>query len=287
MKKMKTYYKFTLLGILFVLFAFVGCDEPQLAKQDASPIISPDDYPTVSITTSGDAIEGATKTYTISISNTIDHKITFTPSVIGGTADDHDYAPLEAVTIEPYTTSVEFPITLINDFMAEDPETLEIQLEILPVSDRYLLRPGTVLDPISFTFDDYFDPTLLVIYFEWDSGEDYDMVTWSDTTVYPHTEWGDGGATLANPEHDTSIWLSDPVGTYYVNVMEWWVGADFNYTFTLVHPDASIQIIEGTFTGSDLSGYTYDGWTAWGGEYPSYRVLEVVNDGTEFVVTAL
>jgi hypothetical protein len=43
--------------------------------------------------------------------------------------------------------------------------------------------------------------------------------------------WGTGGATLANPEIDHSIWLEDPTGDYYVTVLDYDAGVDFNYTF--------------------------------------------------------
>jgi hypothetical protein len=41
---------------------------------------------------------------------------------------------------------------------------------------------------------------------------------------------GTGGATL-NPEIDHSIWLEDPTGDYYVTVLDYDAGVDFNYTF--------------------------------------------------------
>jgi len=77
------------------------------------------------------------------------------------------------------------------------------------------------------------------------------------------------------------------VGTYYVNVMDWDAGIDFDYTFTLGYPDGSVEVITGIFTGTDKSGYVNDQWTAWGGSYDSYRILQVVNDGTKFTVTEL
>ena len=84
-----------------------------------------------------------------------------------------------------------------------------------------------------------------------------------------------------------SIWLSDPVGTYYVNIMNWGE-PNFDYKFSLGHPDGTVQVIENTFESDNLGKYTNDNWLAWGGSgYDSFRVLKVVNDGTKFVVTEL
>jgi len=279
---MKKNIKYNLFGLFILLLAFTSCDT---AEQDVSPIISPDGKPMVAISTesNGSVYEGGSITYTVSLDQTLDRAITFTPVVVGGTADDHDYEALEPVTIEPYTNSVDFTVMLIDDETSEAKETLVIQLEIQGIAEKYLVNPNAVIDPINF---EILNLAKLGIKFSWNNTNDYDMVTWNATGSAP-TEWGDGGATLANPENDHSIWTSDPIGNYYVNIMEWGYGEDFNYTFILTLADDSTQTITGTFKGTDVSGYTNDSWTAWGGGYDSFRVLKVVNDGTKFTVTKL
>jgi hypothetical protein len=89
----------------------------------------------------------------------------------------------------------------------------------------------------------------LTINFAWDNDNDNDMLIYSDTATNPDTLWGTGGATLANPEIDHSIWLEDPTGDYYVTVLDYDAGVDFNYTF-LFKPDGTIQKITGTFNGT-------------------------------------
>jgi hypothetical protein len=78
------------------------------------------------------------------------------------------------------------------------------------------------------------------------------MLIYSDTATNPDTLWGTGGATLANPEIDHSIWLEDPTGDYYVTVLDYDAGVDFNYTFLF----NSLTVLYKRFTGT-FNGTTY------------------------------
>ncbi|HNW56313.1 MAG TPA: hypothetical protein PKM69_00970 [Bacteroidales bacterium] len=262
----------------------VACDT---ADQDVSPVVSTDGYPTATftnVTGSTSIKEGDTLVYKVTTDKPIDRSITFTLKVKGGTANQDDYQAASAV-LQPYTTEAYMYIIAVNDGFPEVSENLQFEIGVYTISNRYILNPKTVFENVDLTIVNKNDPTLLTVVFGWDTKDDIDMVTWSDTPTNPHTEWGDKGATASNPETDKSIWLSDPVGTYYVNVLDY--GADpFNYTFTIGHPDGSVQIIEGKFDRT-VTTYTNDAWTAWGGSYSSFRVLKVVNDGTKFTVTAL
>ena len=280
---MKKNIKYKLYGLLLFVFAFASCET---ADADVSPIISSLNKPMVEITKplTGAIVEGSTVIITIAFDQTIDRAVTFTPTVTG-TADDDDYEVLEPVTLQPYTNSVEFPVHIVADYIIEDEETIIIEFEIEGIAEKYLVHPDTVLAPIELTIA-VADPTLLTVNFTWDNDLDMDMVTFSDTSVYPETLWGTGGATGANPEVDHSIWLEDPVGDYYVCILDWGEGVDFNYIYTLAHPDGTVETIEGTF---DATNYPYEhfvGPDAWGNPN-AYKILKVVNDGTKFVVTAL
>lgn len=281
---MKKNIKYNILGLLLVLFAFASCDT---ADQTPAEVISPDYKPTVTVTSdgTGSVNEGAVITYTITFDKIIDRAVTFSPTITGGTANEDDYAAIDPVTIEPYTKSVQFQVSANSDTEDEPTETLVIQLEIESAAQKFLIHPDVVLAPINLSIK---DAGILRIKFQWTTfvTKDFDMVTWNATTT-PLTEWGDGGATGKNPEFDNSISLVDPVGIYYVSVMDWGEGVAFNYTFTITHPDKTVQTITGTFNGTAVSNYTNDQWTAWGGSYDSYRVLKVVNDGTKFVITNL
>lgn len=274
------------MGLALIVIGFAACDT---ASQDVEPIISPENYPLATITSasgSTDIQEGDTLTYIIATNKMIDRAITFTPVVTGGTAGEADFIAAPAV-LQPYSREAKLYIIATEDNIPEQSETVNVRISIESIAERYLVNPNTVLPSASLTIENKNDPTLLTIMFSWPTDDDMDIVTWSDTEDYPLTEWGAGGATSSNPEFDTAIWLSDPVGTYYVNIMDWDAGIDFDYTFTLGYPDGSVQVIEGTFTGTDKSGYTNDQWTAWGGSYDSYRILKVENDGTQFTVTVL
>jgi len=272
------------MGLMLIVAGFAACT----AEQDVEPIISPDSYPKVTFVGAGgtSVTEGDTLEYVINIDKPIDRAITFTPTITGGTADADDYI-IDPVVLQPYTKQAKLLIIANEDANPEAGETVQFEIGISSIADRYLVHPSTTKPTVTINISNVNDPTLLTVLFGWpDHDTDIDIVVWSDTEEYPLTEWSDQGATTANPESDKSIWLSDPVGTYYISIMDW--GADpFDYTFTIGHPDGSVQVIEGNFDSSDYSQYTEDTWTAWGGGYPSYRVLKVENDGTSFTVTAL
>jgi len=282
---MKKYIIYNLLGLFLLLFTFTSC-EFETADQDPSDIISPNNKPTVTVTTnaSGTINEGETVIYTITFDKPIERSVTFTP-MVSGTSDDHDYL-LESVSVAPYTTSVQLPIEVFEDYEIEGTETLSIQLEISSIAEKDLVHPDTVLAPIDLTINDYVDDNKLVINFAWNEDIDFDILTYSDTDVYPATLWGTGGATGANPEIDHSIWLDDPTGTYYVCILVWWEGINWDYTFTLAYPHGSVETITGTFDGTNYPYASFTGPSSWGSP-SAYQVLKVVNNGTNFVVTKL
>lgn len=280
---MKT-YKYSLIVLLLLFISLTSCEE-----QEVSPVISTEDYPMVSIETEvvdNSIMEGETAVYKIKFDKPIERPVTFTPIIVGGTADEGDYEPFEPVTLQAYDTEVEFSIVTIGDYFIELEETLEIQFEILGIAEKYLINPESTIDPINLTISEVADPTLLTINFAWDNDIDMDMVIFSDTSTYPETLWSTQGATGANPEADHSIWLADPVGDYYVCILDWWEGVDFNYTFTLAYPDNTVETLTGTFNGTDYPYETFEGPASWGSP-TAYKVLKVVNDGSKFVVTKL
>jgi len=284
---MRKYINIKLIGLVLIMIGFASC-ETETAEQTPSKIISPNDKPAVTLTTdfSGTAMEGETIVYTITFSKPLERAVTFTPSIVGGTADSDDYEELSSVTMQPYTTEVAFPIVLNSDYLIESTETLDIQLEILGIAEKNLVLPDTVIPAINISFDNYVDTTLLTINFAWDNDLDMDMLTYSDTATYPETLWGTGGAGSGNPEIDHSIWLDDPTGDYYVTILDWWEGVDFNYTFTVLHPNGTVETFSGTFDGTNYPYESFVGPTSWGNPN-AYKILKVVNDGTSFVVTAL
>jgi len=283
----KIIYK--IVGVALLIGSFVACDYLRTAEQDASPVISPDNKPTVTFTAtpSGNTFkEGESMVYTIQTNKMLDRALTFAAHQVGGATGDADYTA-ETVVLQPYSTEVKMVIDFVADDFPENEEDVQFEIGIFGIAERYLIHPD-VTNPINvdLKIKNQNDPEKLTIAFEWgDENVDYDIVTWSDTDDYPMTEWGDGGATGSMPEIDKSIWLSDPVGTYYVNIMDWDEPA-FDYKFSIGHPDGTVQFIEGTFDRS-ANEYTNDPWTAWGGSYDSFRVLKVEHNGSSFTVTKL
>lgn len=280
---MKKYIKFEFLGLVLVLIAITSC---VTAEQEVAEIISPDYKPKVTVTSNktGPIIEGDVVKFTISFDKPIDRSVTFTPHILTtSTADDHDYDALEPVVLEPYTKSASFEVVTHVDDVNEPTEIVDIQLEIESLADKFLVHPSVVLSPLKVSIKDV---GKLKITFDWDNTKDFDMLLYSDTPTYPATLWGAAGATLAKPEVDNSIWLVDPVGDYYVTILDWWEGMDFSYTFTIVHPNNTTQTIIGTFDGTNYPYSYFTGPSSWGSP-DCYKVLKVVNDGTKFTVTKL
>ncbi len=283
---MKLYSKIKYLGLALLITGFVSCNSEE---QEVDPIISPDYKPKVTVSTNftGAAKENNKIVYTISFDKPIDRSVTFTPKVVGGTAELHeDFEIEESVTLQPYTKSVQFTVNLLKDYLIEPSESIDIQIEIESIADKFLVSPETVFAPIKINFTDFVDSTLLTINFGWNNTLDMDMLVYSDTSAYPATLWGTDGATGANPEIDHSIWLEDPTGNYYVTILDWWEGVNFNYTFTLLHPNGTVQTITGTFDGTTYPYTYFVGPASWGSP-KAYKILKVVNNGTSFVVTKL
>jgi len=271
-----------ILGLGLLVVGMVACDT---ASQETEPVISPNGkpLPVITITPTGTTLaEGEDMTFTITTDKAIDRSITFTPVILGGTTDASQYT-IAPVILPPYHTTVDMVLSHPSDYLVEENTTLQFEIGVYSIADRYLTHPNFVKPVYNLTMANVNDPGKLTINFAWDTEDDIDMVTWEDLNDDGVLSgWGDGGATGANPEIDHSIWVSDPDGIYYVNVIDWGVDA-FNYTFTIGKPDGTKQVIDGAW---DRTAFTMDHWTYWG-PADTYRVLKVVHTGSTFVVTAL
>jgi len=282
---MRKYIVYKLAGLALMVALFAGCDT---ATQEVSPVVSPDGYPKVTFSTDFDGTtvnEGETIIYDITLDKMLDRSVTFHFTQTGGTAAVHDDYEYEAATVQPYTQEAQLVVTFVDDGIPEtESYTLQGEIGATSLADKYLVHPTTVNPEVDWTIENSNDPTLLTIMFGWDTDDDIDIVTWSDTDTYPMTPWGAGGATGDNPEFDKSIWLADPPGTYYVSILNWGVPT-FNYTFTLGYPDGAVEVITGTFDSENPG--TWDDWNAWGYSVDSYRTLQVEVTATAITVTEL
>ena len=281
---------YRIAGVALLMGSIVSCDMLRTAEQDVAEVISPDRNPTVTYTAniSGSSVtEGQKFIYTITLDKPIDRALTFSARQVGGTAvADEDFIA-ETVVLQPYSTEAKLEIEIIADDFPEVEESANFEIGIFGIAERYLINPNST-NPVTLDLKvvNKNDPDKLTIAFEWPNHSvDIDIVTWSDTEEYPMTEWGADGATGNNPEVDKSIWLSDPVGTYYVNIMDW-DEDPFTYKFSIGHPNGTVQFIEGTFDRTQNT-YINDPWTAWGDSYDAFRVLKVVHDGNTFTITKL
>ncbi len=284
-------YKFPILGFVAATLLLSSCDEEPISDP-----ISPDDYPIATFTKNIDGSElneGDTVTYTITLDKMMEYDVTFSAEFTDADGEtSHEVEILtedSEVTIPAYSNSGELVFVVSRDDIPEGDETLHLDVAAHDIAERYMLKPETSVLSSEFTIKNYNDPASLTVMLSWPTDDDIDIVTWylENDTLY---ELGDGGATGANPEIDTSIKLSYAtdygIDTYYVNFMHWGA-APFDYTITLGHPDGTNEILTGTFDSDNLDKYTEDVWTAWGGGYSSYRILKVMNDGTKFTVTEL
>jgi hypothetical protein len=289
---MKKYIKIKLIGLALIGVIIAGCGKT--ASVDPAPVVSPDGYPVATFTTDfagTDVTEGDTILYTITLDKTIDRSITFHATQTDGDAELHaDYEATDGV-LAPYTLETEVMVVITDDGDPEDAETLSFEVGATSIADRYLVHPDVVNPTQALNVANLNDPTLLTIKFEWDTDSDIDILTSpgylaTDTVDY----WGTGGATGANPEFDYSIWLADPVGTYWVYILNWGDPTPFNYTFTLGLPDGTNQSFDGSFdyaTAADDYERDIMGISSWG--YPEcYRAIEIVVDGSDaFGITVL
>lgn len=281
---MRKNLKYYVIGLTLLMVSFVSCDQ---ASQEVSPIVVPDSsYPIVEALTlenAGTIREGDTIVYTVSINNPISHSLTFAHvlDTVATTLVEHVDFDIISATIDPWETEGELWIISYADVNPEPVGVIAFGLTVNSLAEKYLLHPDNVFPDAEVTIH---PPLWLDIIMDWDSDDDIDFVIYKDDEInLMHSAYSDQGATLAQPEGDNSIKLAD-VGTYYVDVMHWGVSS-FDYTFTIGKPDGIGETFTGTFTSDNLRAYYLGIWTDWGGGYDSYRILKVVNDGTNFTVT--
>lgn len=228
------YIKYKVFGLVLIVIGMVACDT---ASQEVEPVVSPDGYPVSTITPAATTVqEGNNLIVNISIDKMIERSITFTFVQTGGTADESDYS-VSAATLQPYTKSVQMVFETFIDYDYDASETLEGEIGVYSIADRYLLNPSAE-NPVdvSFTITNAVSPDL-DISFSWNSDVVIDGTTYDaadevdfDFIVCPEAGFdvSDPWATClpifdavtgASPEELTLSGLAD--GTYYL-VAELW-----------------------------------------------------------------
>ncbi len=277
---MKTYINFKVIGLLLIIFGAFGCDDTEL-----TPVAGTESYPAVTFSVNTDATEveeNDTIIYTITLDRPIDSDLEFSARILDGDADDSDIEVIPAL-VAAYDTTAQLQIIFSDDHKIESPESIKIEVGIFDIGTKYLVKPTTVNPIIEKTINE--DSEYCALSLGWTTDDDIDFFIYKEDDAWPYAEHSAEGATGANPEYDSSVKMSEP-GTYYVNFMTW--GADaFDYTFTFRTPDGTISTLDGHFQSDNLKAYYNDPWFSWGKQYSTYRVLKVVNDGTNFTFTKL
>ena len=235
---MKRYFKYNLvIGLALLIISFVSCNT---AEQDVEPIVDVDDtYPVASFITDftgANVAEGDTVVYTISLNKPISADLTFTATVIGGTADGSDIEAING-TIAAYDTETEVSVVFTQDWAADDAETAEVEIGITGLGEKYLVHPSTVNAVLNVTVANYV-PDVLTISCAWDKDvvinsnepyhEDYTYIEHAgsnmdfDMEVYDQDDNFIAGAWTGDSPEILEISGADlPNGTYYVNSFLW------------------------------------------------------------------
>lgn len=162
---MRRYIKYKILGLAIMLVSMIACT----AEQDVEPIVSPEGYPVVTFTPReaySVVNEGDTLFYDISIDKMLDRSLTFDGRIVGGTSDDDDIVITPGV-IQPYSTTTSVMIIIPDDWDIESDETLQLELGVFGIADRYLLDPNTVNAVLNATIKNYVSD-LLTVSMSWD-----------------------------------------------------------------------------------------------------------------------
>ena len=257
---MKNNIAYKLLGLVFIVAGMVACDT---ASQDTEPVISPDGYPTATITPAATSVkEGNQLVINITTDKPIDRSLTFTFKQTGGTANGDDYS-VEPAVIAPYSKSAQIVITTNVDYDYTATETIIGEVGVYSIAEKYLLNPKTVNPTkMTITINNTVSPELNVS-FSWDADVVYQGKTYHaadsidfDFIVCPEagfdisdpwaTEIGIyDAATGSHPEHLTLSGLAN--GSYLLV-------ADLYYNDFVGETDGSVKIpIVASFTRQGTS----------------------------------
>jgi hypothetical protein len=157
---MKRHTIFNLAALVFIAGTFVACEY----SQDVDPIISPDDYPVLTVTPVGEYSaldEGDTIYFNVSIDKMNERSLTIGASVVGGDADDNDIQVSPAV-IQPYSTSATMMVIFPQDWDAESTESMHLQPGIFSLGEKYQVNPSTVYPVLDLSLTNYVSTDITV-----------------------------------------------------------------------------------------------------------------------------
>ena len=223
---MRKYNKYKLLGLAFLAVVIASCDT---ASQEVADVVSAAENAVATFVadTSGAAFaEGDTIRYLITLDKPLDHDVSFSVSVTGGTADASDFEVINAV-IDAYSLSDTLKFVLIMDDDAEAEETVQLEIGANSLATKHLLNPSIVNPTMDFTIANWHS-NKLEMSFSWDIDVELDPNLPKPNDEYRKTvhaggemdfdiflgDWSVYGATGDEPEVMDFEGLAD--GTYVI-----------------------------------------------------------------------
>lgn len=203
--------KYLILGSLLALLS-ISCE----ADQDVADIADPSVYPTATFSIGETTVneEGnPVIEITVTTDKKIDREISFSLEATGGTATLHEDYEIEDAGLLAYQTEAKLLVTIYEDSAIEVDETIELQVTMNSLANKYLVNPNTVLPSYTITIENYVGNTL-------------DMEFSWDYTI-------DGYSTTNNIDFD--IFVADAEG--YDNSDPWATVNYTNYAATGNHPE--------------------------------------------------
>ncbi len=207
--------------MLFALGAIIiSCDE----DQQVGASVSTPSSPTISIAlgfTNPTLIENDTEhTYTVTLSETQIVDVKLHVDQIGGTASADDYEMTTSLVIPAGYLSASGSITILNDDLIEDTETLQIQIGGITTANAALTPVTTEFTILNYTTGD------LVIDMNWDmsiatddAGEEISATAFADMILFVSSTPDNAGdiGVADGGSFETFVLDGDtPDGTYYV-----------------------------------------------------------------------
>ena len=152
--------KFHIAGLVFIVLGMVACEY----SQDVDPVVSPDNYPKITITPAaeyGAVKEGDTIYYNLSIDKTIDRSLTISAQITDGKATEDDFV-VSGGTIQPYSTTGTLMIIFEKDYVAEEVENVSLELGLSSLAEKYMVHPSTVNPVFNLAIENYVSDILIV-----------------------------------------------------------------------------------------------------------------------------
>nr|WP_321451785.1 hypothetical protein [uncultured Carboxylicivirga sp.] len=268
---MRNFNIYKILTVLVLSSALFSCYE-----SDVEPVIDPAGYSTATIELEGSfdgtVEEGDILTYNITLDKAMETDLEFDIKELAGDAvRDEDFIVTGGV-IPGYATSTTLTVEFVANGIPEESKTLDFQVGVFALGQRYTLNPSTVMPEYSTTLKSVNDETGLTVAVEWDNhDDDWDLMIIDEAVTGEWTGWA--GATGDNPE--VTLLTNDvPDGVYYVEVDPYSVENDVvHFNISIGKPDQSVEFFEWTYNAAES------------GDYPvgvGYQLVKIVKSGTGY-----